>query len=111
MKNQKEKTNEAKQKIEADLLNQLKQKNVTYAHYIDLVKDYLSLWEIKNQLKEDIDMRGVAVHWCNGGGQEGCKKNDSISELVKVNNQMLKILADLGIRGADIKVVEEDEEL
>ncbi len=101
-----------KKKIEKAINKQMKEKQLdAHAHYKDLVKDYLSLWDIKNQLIEDIEERGVSVFWSNGGGQQGYKKNESISELLKVNKQMLTILYDLGIRASDLKVAEEDEEL
>ncbi|WP_461614363.1 P27 family phage terminase small subunit [Clostridium sp. Marseille-QA1073] len=102
-----------KKQIEKDLMEQLKEKNATHAHYKELVQDYIDFWEIENKLKEDIAERGVSIYWCNGGGQEGYKKNDSISEMVKVSKQMLTILSDLGLKGAEYKAVrnEDDEEL
>ena len=101
-----------RRKIELAIIKQLKKKQVyQYAHYQNLVTDYMKFWDIKNMLQEDIEKRGVSVYWCNGGGQEGYKKNESISELLKVNKQMLTILYDLGIRASDLKVAEEDEEL
>ncbi|MBB6214972.1 hypothetical protein HNQ80_001057 [Anaerosolibacter carboniphilus] len=101
-----------RKKIERALNKQMKEKKLDqHAHYKDLAKDYLSLWDIKNKLIEDIEKRGVSVFWANGGGQQGYKKNESISELLKVNKQMLSILYDLGIRASDLKVVDEDEEL
>lgn len=101
-----------RRKIELAIINQLKEKQVyQYAHYQDLVNDYMKFWDFKNMLQKDIELRGVSVKWSNGGGQGGYKKNESISELLKVNKQMLTILYDLGIRASDLKVVEEDEEL
>lgn len=101
-----------RKKIELAIINQLKEKGIyQYAHYQDLVNDYMKMWDVKNMLQVDIEERGVSVYWCNGGGQEGYKKNESISELVKVNKQMLKILLDLGIRASDLKAVEPDDEL
>lgn len=101
-----------RKKIERAIINQLKEKSIyQYAHYQDLVNDYMKMWDVKNMLQDDIEERGVSVYWCNGGGQEGYKKNESISELVKVNKQMLKILLDLGIRASDLKAVEPDDEL
>ena len=94
--------------IERELIEQLKEKGAIRAHYMDLVNDYMSLWDIKNQLIMDIKMRGVYVEWQNSETQYGSKKNDSVGELLKVNGQMLKILAELGIRGADIKAAEEE---
>lgn len=101
-----------RKKIERAINKQMKEKQLDrHAHYKDLVQDYLSFWDIKNKLIADIEERGVSVYWCNGGGQEGYKKNESIAELLKVNKQMLVILYDLGIRASDLKVVEKDEEL
>src|SRR5690554_3530956 len=100
-----------KTQIRDDLLIQLKRKGVSGKHFIDLVNDYVSLWEIKNMLIADIKKRGVSIYWCNGGGQEGWKKNDSIAELNKTNNQMLKILKDLDIKPEPIEPPEEDIEM
>lgn len=83
--------------IKEDLLKQL-ETNETYGkHYEDLINDYMSLWDIKNRLIDDIRERGVTVPW-NNGKQIGLKKNDSISELNKTNAQMLKILNELGLK-------------
>lgn len=101
-----------RRKIELAIIKQLKEKKIyQHAHYQDLVNDYMKLWDFKNMLQEDIDKRGVSVYWQNSETQYGYKKNESISELLKVNKQMLTILYDLGIRASDLKVVEEDEEL
>lgn len=83
--------------IKEDLLLQLSINETKEKIYIDLVDDYMSLWDIKNRLIQDIRDRGVTVLWENGK-QNGYKKNDSISELVKVNTQMLKILNDLNLK-------------
>lgn len=97
--------------IKDDLIAQLAIKGATQKFYISLVDDYVSLWQIKNNLIEDIEKRGVSVEYNNGGGQKGYKKNDSIAELNKTNAQMLKILSELGLRGADIKSCDIDDEL
>ena len=105
------KTTNERELIKKDLLKQLEVKKAIQKFYTSLVDDYLKLWDIKNKLIEDIETRGVSIEWNNGGGQNGFKKNDSIAELNKTNAQMLKILSELGLRGADVKAVEEDEEL
>lgn len=95
-----------------DLINQLKERGLEQkSHYISLVDDYCRLWDVKNLLFEDVKKRGVNVEYNNGGGQKGYKKNDSLSELTKVNGQMLKILSELGLRGADVVAKEEEVEL
>lgn len=101
------------QNIRNDLLTQLSTAKIKGKHYTDLVEDYMSLWITKNLLIQDINSRGVSIAWNNGGGQCGRKKNDSVSELTKVNAQMLKLLNELGLKPADsIKNVDdEDDEL
>jgi len=87
--------------IETDLKKQLEASGATHAHYLDLVNDYLSLWDVKNKLIADIEERGVVIEWSNGK-QVSQKKNDSISELNKTNAQMLKLLSELGLKATDI---------
>lgn len=87
-----------KELIKKDLLEQLKNNGVTGKAYIDLVEDYISLWEIKNALIKDIRERGVTIEYQNGKDQWGYKKNDSINELNKTSTQMLKILNELGLK-------------
>ncbi len=84
-----------KNEIKKDLLAQLERNRITGKHYLDLVDDYISLWEIKNMLIADIKKRGVSIYWCNGGGQEGQKKNDNTAELIKTLAQMSKIRSEL----------------
>lgn len=101
-----------REEIELAIINQLEEKKIyKHAHYRNLVNDYMTFWDIKNMLQEDIESRGVAILWQNSETQKGYRKNDSVSELIKVNTQMLKILFDLGIRASELKEVEEDEGL
>lgn len=81
-----------------DLILQLEQKACRYPVYEDLIDDYMNLWKTKNKLQDDIKKRGVQVPYNNGGGQTGVKKNDSVEQQLKVNMQMLKILAYLELK-------------
>jgi len=87
-----------RKKIKKDMLEQLKNQGVTGEHYKDLINDYMSLWDIKNELIKDIEEKGVSIKYQNGKNQFGYKKNDSIPELNKVSAQMLKILSELGLK-------------
>ena len=98
------------QNIRNDLLNQLSSNKIKGRHYSDLVEDYMSLWITKNLLVRDINERGVSIAWNNGGGQKGRKKNDSVSELTKVNAQMLKLLNELGLKPSDSTIMNVDDE-
>ena len=97
-----------KTQIKQDLIDQLERRGVYGQHYLDLVEDYMALWEVKRALIKDIKHRGVVVEYQNGRNQWGTKKNDSIAELNKTSAQMLKILSELGLRGADFEAVTDD---
>ena len=91
------KRSKQRNKLEKDLLEQLGEKQ-NNSHYKELIKDYLFMWDTIQELKLDIEKRGVSVYWQNSETQYGYKKNDSIREMTTVNNQMLKILNDLGLK-------------
>lgn len=84
--------------IEQDLLDQLERNGTVGKYYIDLVRDYMGFWVDKCLLADDIQARGVNVTYDNGGGQKGVKRNDSITDKIKVSVQMLNILNALGIK-------------
>ncbi len=84
--------------IKSDLLLQLEDMETRGTFFEDMVEDYMSFWDVKNDLIYDIKTRGVVNIWKNSESQYGYKKNDSVSELVRVNAQMLKILHQLNIK-------------
>src|SRR5665648_470047 len=86
--------------IRKDLLDQLDRTSTVGKYYKDLVDDYMDMWITKSMLVEDIKERGVRVYYCNGGGQYGYKKNESVDQRMKINAQMLKLLSELGIKPA-----------
>lgn len=47
--------------IKKALLDQLKRNGMTGKHYVDLVNDYMRLWEVKNKLQDDIRTRGTRL--------------------------------------------------
>ncbi|MCO1599763.1 P27 family phage terminase small subunit [Desulfosporosinus nitroreducens] len=86
--------------VKKDLLDQLDRNGTVGTYYTDLVGDYMDMWVTKCLLVDDIQRRGVTIKYDNGGGQKGLKKNDSIEQRIKINAQMLKLLAELGIKPA-----------
>ena len=99
-----------KSQIKQDLIDQLECKGVYGQQYLDLINDYMSLWDVKRALIKDIKERGVTVKYQNGENQWGYKKNDSVGNLVKVNKQMLDLLKELGLRAADFEADSDDDE-
>lgn len=97
--------------IKQSMLNQLAENGNHGDQYTDLVEDYMALWDLKNKLIKDIKKRGVMIEWKNGENQRSAKKNDAVSELPKVNRQMLSLLKELGLRAAHTKADGEFDDL
>ncbi|WP_199925517.1 hypothetical protein [Paenibacillus bouchesdurhonensis] len=79
-------------KIETDLTKQMKVNGTTFSYHSDLIQDYLSLWDLKNDLIDDIQSTGITVP-----GMHGPKSNPSINDLHKTNDRMIKILDALNL--------------
>ncbi len=62
------------------------------ATHIDLVDDYLALWDDKCTLRKDIRRRGRKVTKLDSRGQKQLVNNDSIDQIIKINAQMLSLL-------------------
>lgn len=84
--------------IRQDLLDQLERNGTVGKFYTDLVEDYMGLYDVKTGLFADIRERGEKVPAVTAAGLEtGKKTNDSVTDLLKVNAQMLKIMDSLGL--------------
>lgn len=102
---------ERRQLIEESLLEQLEMKGADMDHFVDLVRDYMSLWDVKNDLLEDIKKRGVMYKDFSSVGIEMMKNNPSVRELVGINRQMLSILKDLDINTKTVALFDDDDEM
>lgn len=98
-----------KTRIKEDLLDQLERAGVYGDHYLDLIEDYMSLWEIKNKLIKD-GKKNPYTEWRNSESSFGRKKNDSIDQALKVNQQMIKILEFLDIKPSKQDGEKDDDE-
>ena len=96
-------------KIKKDIIKQLKLKKANTPTFLSQVNDYMAMWIVKEMLISDIEERGAYIIYNNGGGQSGSKKNDSVTDLVKVNVQMLKLLDSLDIKTTTLVSGEKDE--
>lgn len=90
-----------RKEVEQGLISQLEDKGVTNPVFYDLVKKYMTLWDISERLEQDIRKRGVTTTYNNGGGQTGYKKNDSIQELNKIIERMQRLLVQMDISVKD----------
>ncbi|MDD3393793.1 MAG: RNA polymerase subunit sigma-70 [Anaerotignum sp.] len=89
-----------REQIKNDLTEQLERNGTVGQFYQDLILDYMKLWDVKNMLIVDIDERGAVVNYVSNTGQANKKKNDSVMELIKVNDRMVKLLDAIGITPA-----------
>ncbi|MCB2311616.1 RNA polymerase subunit sigma-70 [Clostridium tagluense] len=96
-------------KIKKDLIKQLKLMKANIPTFLSQINDYMSMWVVKELLIRDIETRGVIASYNNGGGQSGMKKNDSVTDQIKVNAQMLKLLDALNIKSTTLVADEKDE--
>lgn len=88
---------ELRKAIKTELMEQLERNGTVGKYYTDLVDDYMELWDAKNLLAADIRKRGAVVDYISNNGTKNKRKNDSVGELVKVNDRMVKLLDALGI--------------
>lgn len=85
-------------KIKEDLIQQLSMRNMTQSFYLDLVDQYVSYFNMKEELMEDIRKNGVRVEVTSGNGFTTKKANESILLAHKTTQIMLKILSDLDLK-------------
>ena len=83
--------------VKTSLICALRQKGADTDQFLNLVDDYMALWDIKNKLAADVRKRGIVYKDVSATGVPMQKNNPSVKELVNVNRQMLAILKELGI--------------
>lgn len=103
------KRTKAYRKIKESLIDQLERSGNDTPYYLDLVDDYMKMYIVKELANADIVENGVSVEWKNSPTQYGRKKNDSVDQILKTNQQMTKLLDMLGIKPET--GYEDDEEL
>lgn len=93
---------EKKLSIERDLKDQLISSGNIGKQYDDLISDYMFLFDLKETMRRDIKKNGLRVKATNGNGFETEKDNASVTNVLKINSQMLKILSDLNLKEPSI---------
>lgn len=81
-----------KSDILESLISQLEKKQADISCFLDLIDDYMALYDIKKKLKTDIKKRGVSYEAQSASGKATIiKQNQSVKDLVAVNKQMLEL--------------------
>lgn len=102
------KKEELRAAIKADLLDQLDRNGKVGHQYKDMVEDYLTMWDAKNGLAEDLDKNGVVRTRVYSNGTSTPENSKSVEQFIKVNARMSALLSELG---ADEPAFAEDDEM
>ena len=98
-----------RRRIETSLMEQLALLGAMKEHYMDLIQDYLKLWDVKKMLFEDIAERGITFKEINASGMKVEKNNPSTKEVMAINKQMLSLLKELGLSTSNASGSEDDD--
>ena len=79
------------------MLDNLAERGLDQAVYIDKVEEYMELWVLQQKLDADIDQRGLTVTDDRGRQTE----NRSVSLSVQVSKQMMALFNALGFKASD----------
>lgn len=93
------------------LEDNLEARGLEAEQYADKVAEYMELWIMRAQLRDDVKDRGTVVPDHKNGGM---KENRSVTLMLQTSRQMLAIFAALGFRQEAIKaevLASEDDEL
>ena len=98
-------------KIRKGLADQLKENKIAKEVFDDLVDDYMKMYVVKELLVNDIKRTGVSISYRNRNGYTTAKRNTSIADFNKVNQQMIKLLDKLKLEPVTAEEDDEDDEL
>ncbi len=94
--------------VEQSLLKQLEVCGADIDAFRALIADYMAMYRVCVQLKQDIRKRGAVVESTGSTGQRITKCNPSIRELRDTNRAMLAILKQLNLTTDGVAGGEED---
>ena len=84
--------------MKESLIRQLELRGMKAEFYMDMIDDYVYYWSLKKKLITDIRAKGLRYETINGNGVTVEKANESVVNLQKTTDTMLKILADLKLK-------------
>lgn len=86
-----------RKRVKTSLEDQLKAKGADIDLFIDQIKDYMTMWDLKEQLKDDIAENGLRLMYRTANGGVAEKDNPSVKQIPLINKQMLMLLKQLDI--------------
>lgn len=86
-----------RKRVKTSLEDQLKAKGADIELFIDQIKDYMTMWDLKERLKDDIEENGLRLMYKTANGGTAEKDNPSVKQIPLINKQMLMLLKQLEI--------------
>lgn len=97
-----------RKRIKKSLEKQLAARGADIDLFNDQIQDYMTLWDLKEKLKDDIEENGLRLKYLTANGGKAEKDNPSVKQLPLINKQMLMLLKQLDI--STDKVVKDGED-
>lgn len=86
-----------RKRVKKSLQDQLAAKGADIELFNDQINDYMSMWDLKETLKDDIQKNGLRLNYTTSNGGKAEKDNPSVKQLPMVNKQMLMLLKQMDI--------------
>lgn len=86
-----------RKRVKKSLIEQLESKGADVDIFIDQINDYMTMWDLKENLKDDILKNGLRMMYKTANGGKAEKDNPSVKQLPAVNKQMLMLLKQMDI--------------
>ncbi|AXY08532.1 hypothetical protein CUC43_29420 [Bacillus thuringiensis LM1212] len=100
-----------KAQIKQDLLQQLENSGLYGMHYVDLVDDYMTMFDAKNKLAREMKKNGPMIEWQNSESQKGVKANPATKEFRETNKRMTELLKVLGLKEPVYEGNDDDDDI
>lgn len=84
-------------RVKKSLIEQLTAKGADIDIFTDQINDYMTMWDLKESLKADIEENGLRMMYRTANGGMAEKDNPSVKQLPAVNKQMLMLLKQMEI--------------
>lgn len=86
-----------RKRVKKSLEDQLIQKGADIYLFNDQIDDYMTMWDLKEELKEDIKKNGLRLNYKTANGGKTEKDNPSVKQIPLINKQMLMLLKQLEV--------------
>lgn len=98
-----------RKRIKKSLEKQLEAKGADIELFQDQINDYMTMWDLKERLKDDVEENGLRLEYMAANGGKAEKDNPSVKQIPLINKQMLMLLKQLDV--STDKVVKDGGEI